>query len=217
MLPFTRAQFLAVFAEYNLAVWPAQVIAYGLGLGMILLLLRPSPNAARAIGAGLAAMWIWTGLAYHAGYFSAINPAAPAFATLFVVQGLLLLHAAARGTLRFGSPGGAPAWVGWTLLLYSGVLYPLAGLAAGHRYPEMPMFGITPCPVTLFTFGLLLLTTAPVPRRLLVIPFVWALIGGSAASLLRMPQDWPLLLSGLAILPLLFGGRWRQDMPGAIR
>src|SRR5260370_12258317 len=35
----------------------------------------------------------------------------------------------------------------------------------------MPMFGVTPCPVTIFTFGLLLLTVCPVPRWLFVIPF----------------------------------------------
>jgi uncharacterized protein DUF6064 len=49
-------------------------------------------------------------------------------------------------------------------------------MATGHRYPEMPMFGVTPCPVTIFTFGLLLLTVRPVPRSLFVIPFVWSAV-----------------------------------------
>jgi hypothetical protein len=70
----------------------------------------------------------------------------------------------------------------------------------------MPMFGITPCPVTLFSFGVLLLAQGPVPRRLLVIPFVWALVGGSAAFLLAVPQDWPLFASGLLVVPWL----WRH-------
>lgn len=91
------------------------------------------------------------------------------------------------------------------------VLYPLAGMWAGHRYPELPMFGITPCPLTLFTFGLLLLTTAPVPRPLLVIPFVWSLIGGSAALLLGIPQDWVLLFSGVPIPTLLLRDRARRS------
>ena len=65
------------------------------------------------------------------------------------------------------------------------------------------MFGIAPCPVTVFTFGLLLLTTEWVPRRLLVIPVVWSVIGGSAAFLLAIPQDWPLLVSGVTVLALL--------------
>ena len=70
------------------------------------------------------------------------------------------------------------------------------------------MFGVTPCPVTIFTFGLLLLTMRPVPRGLLVIPFVWSLIGGSAAVLLYVPQDWLLLVSGcIAAVLMVFRDR----------
>ncbi len=31
MLPFTLEQFLNVFATYNKAIWPAQILAYVLG------------------------------------------------------------------------------------------------------------------------------------------------------------------------------------------
>lgn len=80
---------------------------------------------------------------------------------------------------------------------------PLLGQLLGPGYPAMPMFGITPCPVTLFTFGLFLLTTEPIPRRLLVIPVIWSLIGGQAAFLLGTPQDWLLFFSGVTVLVLL--------------
>lgn len=210
MLPFSRTQFLAVFVDYNLGVWPAQLVAYALGLSMILLLARPTRITRRAIGAGLAVMWAWTGTAYHWLYFSAINRAALLFGALFVLQGALFVHAAARDRLRFGSTAGPAAVLGWALVLYATVAYPLAGVWSGHDYPELPMFGITPCPVTLFTFGLLLLTAGPVPRGLLVIPLTWSLVGGSAAILLGIPQDWPLLFSGLAIPMLLFRDRVRQ-------
>lgn len=89
--------------------------------------------------------------------------------------------------------------MGWTLIAYAAVLYPLIGLWSGHSLEEVPMFGITPCPVTIFTFGPLLLAR-PVAWWLLVIPFLWSLIGGSAAFLLEVPQDWVLALSGLAAL-----------------
>ncbi len=71
------------------------------------------------------------------------------------------------------------------------------------------MFGITPCPLTLFTFGMLLLTRAPVPRWLLVIPLFWSLVAGSAAFLLGVIQDWPLLFGGLLIPLLLVRDRRR--------
>ena len=71
----------------------------------------------------------------------------------------------------------------------------------------MQMFGITLCPVTIFTFGLFLLASSAHPRWLLVIPFVWSLIGGSAAVLLHVPQDWFLLFSGIAIVPIVLRER----------
>lgn len=206
LLPFTPDQFLAVFAAYNLAVWPAQLVAYLLSLGMVLALLRPTHWTHRIVGAGLGLMWVWTGIAYHALFFAPINKAAHAFAALFVVQGLLFAHAALlRSELRFTRGQGLCAWVGWALIAYSALIYPLIGVA-GHGYPAMPMFGITPCPVTLLSLGVLLLAQQPVPRRLLVIPLVWALVGGSAAFLLAVPQDWLLIASGLLVVPWL----WRR-------
>ncbi|MBX3602073.1 MAG: hypothetical protein KF863_15740 [Rubrivivax sp.] len=212
MLPFTREQFFDVFARYNAAVWPAQVAAYLLGVAAVLALLRPSPAGHRLVAGVLAAMWIWTGVAYHGLHFAPINPAALAFGALFVVQGLLFAVAGvARQRLVFGPTRGWAAALGWGLGAYAAVLYPLLGLWSGHAWPVQPTFGITPCPVTLFSCGLLLLTTAPVPRWLLLIPVLWSLVGGSAAFLLGVPQDWPLLFSGLAVVLLAL----RDRQPGA--
>ena len=218
MLPFTHAQFIEVFARYNAAVWPAQVAAYLLALGMLLALWLPWKHKGRFAAAGLALMWSWTGIAFHGLHFSAINPAAFLFGALFVVQALLLTRAAFAGTLQFGDAGKAATWLGGSLVLYATVAYPLLGLWAGNALGELPMFGITPCPVTLFTFGVLLLAAPPVSRWLLVIPVIWSLVGGSAAFLLHVPQDWVLLFSGLAVIPLLRGepraGRLRASHPG---
>jgi hypothetical protein len=206
MLPFTHAQFLEVFARYNVNVWPAQVLAYLLGLAVVVALLRPSARAGRFVAAGVAAMWLWTGIAYHGLHFSEINKAAFVFAALFVIQALLISRAGVMKALRFNPPADATAWLGWGLIGYALVLYPLLGLWAGLRYSQMPSFGITPCPVTIFTFGVFLLSTTPVSRWLLVIPVIWSLIGGSAAMVLQVPQDWLLLFSGLSVIPMLRRG-----------
>lgn len=42
-----------------------------LGAGIVLALLRPSRHSEDTVGAGLALMWMWTGLAYHASFFAA--------------------------------------------------------------------------------------------------------------------------------------------------
>ena len=204
MLPFMREVFLAVFVAYNQAVWPAQVLAYLLSLWMVILIIGPSKQRSRVVAAGLAAMWLWTGVAYHTMHFSTISTAAWVFAALFVIQGLLFIEAGvARGRVAFGLCNGWTGWLGWLMVAYASIVYPLLGQFCGHGYPAIPMFGVAPCPVTLFTFGLFLLTTAPVPRRLLVIPVIWSLIGGQAAFRLGIPQDWPLIVSGATVIGLI--------------
>ena len=213
MLPFSPEQFIAVFAEYNTGVWPAQIVAYALGVAMVALLLRRSPASSRSVGLGLSAMWLWTGIAYHWLYFASINNLALIFGALFVLQGAIFLHAAVRRTIGFGVSAGPRAWFGWALVGYAAVLYPLLGVWLGHAYPQLPMFGITPCPVTIFTFGLLLLTASPVSPWMFAIPLLWSVIGGSAAFLLGVAQDWPLLLSGVGVGLMLLrrGGPLRSS------
>jgi hypothetical protein len=216
MLPFTREQFISVFAAYNGAVWPLPLLAYLLAIAMVLAVIRPTRTSSTLVAGALAAMWAWTGIAYHWVFFTRINTAAWAFGALFVAQALLVLHLGAlRRRLSFASDGGWTAWLGWTLVAYAAIAYPLLGVWVGHGYPEMPMFGITPCPLTIFTFGMLMLTNAPVPRRLLVIPVAWSLIGGSAAFLLDVPQDWLLLFSGLAAVPIVLAGRRAGSLQAA--
>jgi len=206
MLPFTHAQFIEVFARYNASVWPAQVAAYVLALAMVVAIVSPWKARGRLVAGGLALMWLWTGVAYHGIHFSPINKAAYLFGALFVAQALLLFRAALRDALRFGPSGHAKQWLGWSLVAYATVFYPVLGLWAGFRPVELPMFGITPCPVTIFTFGILLLGAPPVPRPLLAVPVLWSLIGGSAAFLLHVPQDWLLLASGFSVILLLHPG-----------
>ncbi|QWG25564.1 hypothetical protein KMZ93_12150 [Bradyrhizobium sediminis] len=204
MLPFTPEQFLIVFVNYNHGIWPIQIAAYLLGGIAVTSLFLTTPASDRAIAGILAAMWLWTGFFYHGIWFAVINKAAYVFAALFMVQGCYLIYAGVyRRQIRFGLRCGLAAWAGAAFVVYAAIAYPLIGMATGHAYPAMPMFGVTPCPVTIFTFGMLLLTVDTVPRGLLVIPVVWSLIGGSAAILLNVPQDWLLLLSGCIAVALM--------------
>lgn len=210
MLPFDRAAFLEIFAAYNESVWPAQPIAWLLGVAALAALVRREDRLQRLALAVLAAMWLWTGLAYHWLFFSEINPAAILFGFFFALQAGLFALAAARRRLpfRFAAWGGPAGAAGAALIAYAVLAYPLIDLALGH-WPRMPAFGISPCPVTVFTLGLLLLARPRPPAWLWAVPIAWSLIGGSAALLLGIVQDWILLASGpLALLLAYFPRRW---------
>ena len=79
MLAFTPEVFLSLFEQYNAAIWPAQVVAYVLGLLAVFLTLRPGRGTGRLIAAILAGFWLWIGVAYHLMFFAAkpeVDPSA---------------------------------------------------------------------------------------------------------------------------------------------
>jgi hypothetical protein len=207
-LPFTSEQFFDVFGAYNEAVWPLQIVAYLLGFVVAALSFWQGAISNRVIAGILAGLWIWTGVVYHGYFFAAINAAAYLFGAAFAVQGAIFLDlGVVQRNLRFGFTPGARAVAGFVLILYATIAYPLTGLVAGHSYPRMPWFGIAPCPLAIFTFGLLLALKQACPWWVVAIPILWSIVGGTAAFLLEVPQDWALPVSAAATLALLVGIR----------
>lgn len=191
----TGDQLLAVFATYNQQVWPMQIIAYVLGMVAVLLAFRPIRAASRWIAAILAFFWLWVGLMFWLP--SALQGFTPAylFCVMFVIQGLLFLPHLLHATISFGTYSRPYTWVGIAMLLYALVGYPLVGMLVGHIYPRTPPFGLTPCPLIIFTFGLFLLTNRKLPKALLVIPFCYSLSGFLWITI-GIYEDVGLVLSG---------------------
>lgn len=212
-LPFTSEQFLSLFKEYNLGIWPAQIFTYLLGLAVVAAMLRRSPGRTRFVLGSLAIFWLWNGIAFHFIYFRQINPAAAGFAVLFVVQALL------SGWMAFGAhdietPESLASVLGWTAIAYGMVGYPLLNHVLGHQYPTMPVFGVAPCPTTIFTFGVLMLLARSVPGWLLIGPMVWAAIGTSAAFVLGIREDMGLAVAaGMALVARLTLPRRHKTPP----
>ena len=201
-LPFTTDQFLNVFAAYNNAIWPLQFLLSVLGVLAIVLCFRAKALSV-LISAILAGLWMWMGLVYHVMFFSTINPAAYIFGGLFVLQGVLFfVSGLLRRDITFGFEPGFRGYTGIALLAYALIFYPFLGFLLGHLYPSSPTFG-APCPTTIFTFGLLLLTKNRLPWFLLIIPFLWSIIGFTAALQLGIREDIGLLISGIISTSLL--------------
>ncbi len=207
-LPFSTSQFLNVFQMYNTAVWPFQVILDLLALSAIYLAVRNYNWSNRIISGILAFFWLWMGVIYHLAYFTTINRGAYLFAFLYIVQGILFLVAGVfSGRLQFRYQNNLYGITGILLLVYALLVYPILGSFLGHSWPTAPTFGL-PCPTTIFTFGLLLWTKGKIPLYIYVIPFLWSLIGFSAALTLGIKEDTGLLVAGiLGLILLLVKGR----------
>lgn len=197
-LPFTREQFFDLFAAYNAAVWPALVALWIASVAVSARLLSSPRDRDRWVSVVLAAHWAWSALAYHVGFFTRINPAAWLFAVLFLLQASLIFRlGVVQRRLSFTSRGNAWAPVAWALVAYS-LVYPGLNAAQHLSLSRIPAFGV-PCPTTIFTAGVLMLTV-PQSRRLAIIPAIWSVIGGSAAFLLDVRADYVLPIAGAALV-----------------
>jgi hypothetical protein len=101
-----------------------------------------------------------------------------------------------KNNLSFHFQSNTYALIGSLFVIYAVGLYPILGYFLGHIYPKAPTFGL-PCPTTIFTFGLLLWTEKTFPKYLLVIPFIWSVIGFFAAVSLGIREDIGLLIAGV--------------------
>ena len=214
-LPFTADQFFDVFRQYNTSVWPVQLLLVALAVCATVLALRPTRRSGRIVAIYLAAQWCWTGVVYHWWFFSRVNPAATLFAGIWVLGAVAF--ATSAGGSRALSFRTASAWrlgLGGSLVAYALVVYPLLGFLDGRTYPAAPTFG-APCPVVIFTFGLLWLARSPLPVWVVLAPVAWAAIGSSAAFTLGIHEDLGLLVAGISGLALVFVSRSPRPTPEA--
>jgi hypothetical protein len=201
--PFTSEQFLDVFKAYNLALWPAQIFLVVLALAAIFLAVYKTKFSDRVITLALTFYWLWIGIVYHLIFFTKINKAAYGFAALFLLQsGLFFYFGIIKHTLHFKYLNNVKGLSAIVMFLYSLIFYPLLGYSFGNIYPQTPTFGL-PCPTTIFTFGLLLLSEGKINKILLIIPVLWAVIGFTAALKLGILQDIGLLVSAVLTLTVI--------------
>jgi len=217
-LPFSRSEFLQVLARYNAEFWPVAIALWAASLVAAVSILRNGRLSDRSISGLLAVHWSWSGVVYHAGYFTAINPAAWVFAAAFVTQAMLLVRSGVvQRQLQYDAGRSARHRLAAALMIYA-LAYPFISLldlpsdgswswtSAGLAIPA-PLFAV-PCPTTLFTAGLLL-SAKRLPLSLAMIPVAWSCIGGSAALLLGVRADFALFAAAAMLLWYALAARAR--------
>ena len=199
-MPFTSEQFFNVFREYNIFVYPAQIIFLFAGLAAALLLNKKNKFLEYYVKIFIIILWLWIGLIYHLMFFTVINKAAYIFGALFIIQGILFFvefFIRKKFVLSFESK--FAVFTGYALLFFALVVYPLIGLLLGKSISYTILLGL-PCPTVIFTFGVLLFTRKIISRYLLIVPVLWSIIGFFAALNFGVYQDTALPMSALVLL-----------------
>ena len=203
MRPFTLDQFFEVFRNYNETVFPAQIFLYLASLIAVYLIINPTSFSNIIISIFLAFFWVWMGIVYHLIFFAPINSAAYVFGAAFILQSILfIIFGVVKKKLSFSFHSDIYGMTGIVLILFALVFYPVLGYFLGHVYPLSPTFGL-PCPTTILTFGVLLLNDKKCPVVIMIIPFLWSIIGFTAAFNFGIWEDMGLLIAGLLAVSLI--------------
>lgn len=190
--------FFAMLADYHTQLHPFPFLAFGLGFAVMVLFFSSHPQKSRISLLILAFLWAWNGLVLFTYQAAALAPLLYSLqGVLFPVQALLLAHTAcAKDPPDFGIESGFSGKAGLALMFTALFLYPIVGNITGHSYPAAPVFP-EPCPITIFTFGYLLSARNVIRPVLIVIPFVWSLMGIIAVLKLGVLADSIEVLAGV--------------------
>lgn len=203
-LPFSTEQFMDLFKNFNESIFPLQIVNYILAIVVLISIFRKNKFSSVVVSSYLSYIWLFMGIVYHFIFFSTINSAALTFGIFYIILSILIAyHGIIKKSLHFEIRNDFRSIVSLFLIFYSMILYSLIGFASGHFYPYAPVFGVAPCPNTIFTFGIILLHRGKIKPCIIVIPFLWSLIGFVAALKLGIYEDIGLLLSGIITVVLI--------------
>ena len=190
--------FFAMMADYHTRLHPFPFIAFGLGFAVLMMFFSSHPKNRTISLLILAFLWAWNGLVLFTYQAAKLSPVIYAVqGILFPIQAMLLGHAACTGTLpNFSINSGGSGKAGLAIMFTALFLYPIVGNVTGHSFPSAPVFP-EPCPLTIFTFGYLLSADARVRPVLVLIPFLWSLMGIVAVMKLGVAADTIEVIAGI--------------------
>lgn len=204
-------EFFSTLLKYNETFWLMSIITFLMGILIVYLAVRK--YSSRVISALLCFLWVWSGVVFFIIYYGSMDVEFLGMTLpsvwylggfLFLVQSsLFLVLGVIKSSISFQVGQDWGSAVGALLVVYAMVVYPLVGVLTGISYPEYPIFGTAPCPVTIFSIGLLLWLDRKVPMIIAVIPFIWSLMGIMPVLVLNIWADVGLVLSGIIGLPII--------------
>ncbi len=186
------------------------LLTYVLAIIAFLMVFRKSEYSTRVVSLILAFLWLWIGIVFGIIVFGP-TPTVLAgidmtgswylFGSIFAIHGIILLYfGVIKDTASYAWKPDYRHYVGLLIIVFGLVIYPFVGVLTGRVFPEYPVFGIAPCPVTLFTIGLLLWSDVKPSLPLLAIPIFWAFMGIVPVLFYGIFADIGTILAGIVAL-----------------
>ena len=205
---FSEPVYWQMIQTHNALFWPAHILTMLAGLGVLIVLANPARfvrfRPGLLIAGPLAACWMLVGFGFLGHSYASINWASEWLLPLFVFQSLLILLARTR--FGVGKPSGIPAALGFGLLAYALVGYPLLAPLAGRPVAAAEVFGLAPDPTVIGTLGVLLIARSSLTRRTaplslaLAISIVWCGVSWMTLDTLNTWESWSPAVAALVAL-----------------
>lgn len=200
-IPFTKEDFFNVFIDYNIFVFPFQIILLLIGLTLLFLINSKYKGVNILIITYLSFLFAWIGVIYFFNFFSSINPGAKIFGSLFIIQSaLLIFNIFKRNVLEFTYEKNNKHIIGVSFVILGLIVYPIIGILIEGSFSKIISVGL-PCPTIIIFYGFILLTKKTLPKYLLIIPTIWAIIGTTAVFNFSVYQD--ILLIVVAVITIV--------------
>ena len=169
--------FFQKMADYNNAVWPAQIIFHALAVVFIYTSTRPITFSNKINILILSSLWIWNGAVTLLMFFTKFHAQYYLWGVLWILQGLAVYYYGIhKEQFFFRIRKESHSILGLLFIFYALVVYPLIGAWMGHPFPKGPIFGAAPCPTVIFTFSVFLFSEKRIKPSLMYFPLLWALM-----------------------------------------
>ena len=182
--------FFERMAEYNTAIWPIQIVTYFLAIFLTISTIKNWKFNRVYFTVTLSLLWLWCGVVEFIVFFGSVNTQYYMWGGIWIIQAVLFfIFGFKLKKTAFKFENSINGYLGLILIMYALIIYPILGYFAGHGYPYGPVFGVAPCPVCIFTFGALLMIRVKIPYYILIVPFLWGLLGIAAVLMLGVYAD----------------------------
>jgi hypothetical protein len=194
----------SISGAYNSAIFPMQIITMVTGIVLTCFLFaKPNAKTNSFMKAYLAFTFAWNGIVFFLIFGKELLGAFLG-APLFIVTAALFAIDMFTKKTEFKLPDAR--WhkyltVFWILCAF---LYPLIGLPLGHYYPKTCIFGVFPCPTTVFALALLAAAIPKVDKKAYTLLLIWAFPSvGKCFGALNLYEDCVLFVAGVYSLIML--------------